>query len=73
MPVELTKKESAIFYYLFKNLNRTVTTEYLNEYVWNNKSVSPSTIRDTILRLRKKVPDLSIRTISGLGYSLEKQ
>jgi len=71
-PVELTRKESAVFYYLFKNLNQTVSAEYLNQYVWNNKSISPSTIRDTILRLRKKVPGLSIQTFSGLGYSLEK-
>jgi len=71
-PVELTRKESAVFYYLFKNFNQTVSAEYLNQYVWNNKSISPSTIRDTILRLRKKVPGLSIQTFSGLGYSLEK-
>ncbi|CAA6809550.1 MAG: Unknown protein [uncultured Sulfurovum sp.] len=72
IPIELTKKESKIFFYLFKNLNQTVTIEYLNEYVWHNKHISPSTIRDTILRLRKKVPDLSIKTISGLGYTLKK-
>ncbi|CAA6813036.1 MAG: DNA-binding response regulator, OmpR family, contains REC and winged-helix (WHTH) domain [uncultured Sulfurovum sp.] len=71
-PIELTKKESAIFYYLFINLNQTVTAEYLNQYVWNNKSVSPSALRDTILRLRKKIPDLAIRSISGLGYALNK-
>ena len=70
--IELTKKESSIFYHLFKNINQTVTTEYLNQYVWNDKSIARSTIRDTILRLRKKIPDLSIRSVSGLGYSLEK-
>jgi len=70
--IELTNKESNIFYYLFKNLNQTVTNEYLNEYVWPNKDISSSTIRDTILRIRKKTPNLSIRTVSGLGYILEK-
>lgn len=70
--IALTKKESDIFYYLFSNLNQIVTTEYLSEYVWNNKIIAPSTIRDTILRLRKKIPNLSIKTISGLGYLLEK-
>lgn len=71
-PINLTKKESSIFYYLFNNLNQTVTNEYLTTYVWDNKMVASSTIRDTILRLRKKIPDLNIRTVSGLGYALEK-
>ncbi|CAA6807863.1 MAG: DNA-binding response regulator, OmpR family, contains REC and winged-helix (WHTH) domain [uncultured Sulfurovum sp.] len=70
--VQLSKKESSIFYHLFTHLNQTVSSEYLNEYVWNNKRISPSTVRDSILRLRKKVPDLSIKTISGFGYILEK-
>lgn len=72
-PIKLSKKESDIFHLLINNLNQTVTTESLIEYVWNNKVISSSTIRDTILRLRKKVPDLTIRTVSGLGYSLKKQ
>jgi len=71
-PVKLTKKESAIFYCLLKNLNHIVSTDYITEYVWNNKPISSSTIRDTILRLRKKVPDLSIQTVSGIGYILKK-
>ena len=70
--IELSKKESSLFYHLFTHLNQTVSSEYLNEYVWNNKNISSSTVRDSILRLRKKVPDLSIKTISGFGYILEK-
>jgi len=72
-PVALTKKESNLFYYLFNNLNQNVTTDYLCNYVWDNKSVATSTIRDTVLRLRKKIPELSIRTISGVGYTLENR
>ena len=71
-PIKLTKNEGEIFYHLFKSLNEIVSTEYLSNTIWYNKSISTSTIRDTILRLRKKIPDLSIRSISGLGYSLEK-
>jgi DNA-binding response OmpR family regulator len=71
-PIPLTKKEATTFYHLVKNLNQTVTIEYLNSYVWQDKIISSSTIRDTILRLRKKVPNLTIQTVSGLGYRLEK-
>ena len=72
-PIELTKKESNLFYYLFNNLNQNVTTNYLCNYVWDNRVIADSTIRDTVLRLRKKIPGLSIRTISGVGYSLENR
>ncbi|CAA6816259.1 MAG: Two-component system response regulator [uncultured Sulfurovum sp.] len=70
--IKLSKKESDIFYYLFLNLNQVVTNTYLNNQIWIDKQVATSTIRDTILRLRKKVPDLNIRTVSGLGYVLDE-
>lgn len=69
--VKLTKNESEIFYQLFKSLNQIVSIEYLENNVWYGKSVSASTRRDTILRLRKKIPDLTINTVSGVGYALE--
>jgi len=71
--IELTKKESDIFYYLFKNINQAVSVEALFSYVWNNKVVSSSTIRNTISHLRQKVPNLTIRTISSIGYALENE
>lgn len=72
VPIVFTNKESEVFYYLFKNINQTVTSTYLIHHVWKEKPISSSTIRDTILRLRKKVPDLPIKTISGIGYCLNK-
>ena len=71
--IKLTKNESELFYQLFKNLNQIVSTEYLANHVWYGKSISSSTIRDTILRLRKKIPDLTISTLSGVGYILENR
>ncbi|CAA6808857.1 MAG: DNA-binding response regulator, OmpR family, contains REC and winged-helix (WHTH) domain [uncultured Sulfurovum sp.] len=68
--IMFTNKESEVFYCLFKNINQTVTSTYLINHVWKAKAISSSTIRDTILRLRKKVPELEIKTISGIGYSL---
>ena len=71
--VKLTKNESELFYELFKSLNQIVSTEYLDNNVWYGKSISSSTIRDTVLRLRKKIPDLTISTLSGVGYALENR
>lgn len=69
--IQLTKKESSIFHCLFINLNQTVSISLLSHSVWGNKTVASSTIRDTILRLRKKIPQLNIKTHIGMGYSLE--
>jgi len=70
--VDLTKKESEVFYYLFKNVNHNVSMEHLQNAIWKEKDISTSTIREVILRLRKKIPDLNIRTVSGIGYSLKE-
>jgi len=70
-PVNLTKKESEIFYHLFKSINQNVSYDYLYQSIWDDKVIASSTLRDTMLRLRKKIPDLHIRTISGMGYSLK--
>ncbi|MFK5975790.1 MAG: response regulator [Sulfurovum sp.] len=71
IPIELSKKESTIFYYLFMKINHNVTNEHLSYFVWNDTNIPPSTIRNTMLRLRKKVPDLEILTRSGIGYILK--
>ena len=71
--IKLTKNESNIFYCLFSNINQHVSMDYLLQHVWEGKSVSLSTIRDTVFRLRKKVPDLDIKTQSGMGYILESK
>ena len=70
--ISFTNKESEVFFYLFKNINQTVTNTYLIYHVWKDKPISSSTIRDTVLRLRKKIPELHITTISGIGYSLNE-
>jgi DNA-binding response OmpR family regulator len=69
--IKLTKKESEVFYLLFKNINHIVSIEYLQNIIWEDKDISTSTIREVILRLRKKIPNLDIKTLSGMGYSLK--
>jgi len=70
--IKLTKKELEVLDFLCKNINQNISYELFREYVWNNKLVANSTIRDTILRLRKKVPKLTIENSIGLGYCLRK-
>lgn len=69
--INLTKKENDILYILCKNLNQNISYEFLLEYVWEEKNISNSTIRDTVSRLKRKTPDLNIETIINFGYILK--
>lgn len=69
--VPLTKKESDILSVLCKNLNKNISYESLSTYVWHNKEIAHSTIRDTISRLKKKTPHLKIETVINFGYILK--
>lgn len=69
--VPLTKKESDILSVLCKNLNKNISYESLSTYVWNDKEIAHSTIRDTISRLKKKTPHLKIETVINFGYILK--
>lgn len=69
--VELTKKESMVLFLLCKNLNELVSYELLKEYIWKDKNISNSTIRDTLSRLKRKVPDLFIENRINMGYILK--
>ena len=70
--VDLTKKELDILDILCANINQNISYETLIEKVWYGKEISNSTIRDTISRMKKKIPDLHLDTIVGFGYILKK-
>ena len=70
--VDLTKKESELLYLFCTNMYQTLSFESIQESIWNQKDIGNSTIRDTILRLRKKAPLLDISSVSGVGYRLSK-
>ena len=70
-PLELTNKEIYLVDVFFNNLNHNLSYDTLREKVWKEKSISDSTIRDTVSRLKKKVEGLSIENISKFGYVLK--
>ncbi len=69
--IDLTRKEILLLDILCKNINQNVSYESLQEYIWNTKNVSSSTIRDTVSRLKKKVPIMNLYNISNFGYILK--
>ena len=70
-PINLTKTISKTLHILCLNINQNTSYQQLLDYVWQNKHIATSTIRDTILRLRKKVPFLNIQNFIGIGYCLK--
>ena len=72
IPVDLTSMEMNLLYVFCKNLNQNITYHILQQHAWDNKEISNSTIRDTVSRLKKKIPNLNIRNVVNFGYILKK-
>jgi len=72
-PIHLSKNESEVFFLLCSNFGQIISSEKLRLNVWGEKNVTDSTIRDTILRVRKKVPYLNLENIVGIGYALTNE
>ena len=70
--VTLSKNESKLISLLCSNYGHVLSSETLRVHVWGEKNVTDSTIRDTILRIRKKTPLLKLENVPGRGYSLNK-
>jgi DNA-binding response OmpR family regulator len=70
IPIRLTKKEMQLLDTFCKNLNQNISYDYLKEWIWNEKNISDSAIRDVIFRLKKKVPDMDLNNVPNFGYVL---
>ena len=69
-PVALTQKETVCLEYLFEHIDTNVSSEQLIDIVWEGETKELSSLRELIFRLRKKVPNLQIKSISKFGYIL---
>jgi len=68
--VILAKKEILFLELFIHNLNRVVNYDELEMYVWEGEITNMDNIRALIKRLRKKLPQDSIKIVTGLGYTL---
>lgn len=69
--VPLTTKEFDLLIFFVKSRGSAFSREQILEKVWGeNYFGSDRVVDDTLRRLRKKLPDLSIHTIYGFGYRL---
>ena len=69
--IELTTKEFELLMLFVNNKGTAFPRDEIVSKVWDtNYYGSDRVVDDTMRRLRKKMPELSIRTIYGFGYRL---
>jgi two-component system response regulator CssR len=69
--LELTTKEFDLLMLFIKNKGTAFSREQILTKVWEtNYYCSDRVVDDTLRRLRRKMPNLSIHTIYGFGYRL---
>lgn len=72
-PISFSQNESKLLFLLCSSYGDIIPLTIIRSDIWGEKDVKDSTIRDTILRVRKKIPILSLENISATGYSLRKE
>lgn len=72
--IDFTKTEYNLFIFLFKNRGKICSRKDIKKAIWKNKDIYDwsRTIDIHINHLRKKLPpDITIKTVTGVGYILE--
>ena len=71
--IKINRKELKTIEVLLKNKNYVVTYEQIENYVWksDNENMSSTALRTIIKNIRKKVTDIPIINVSGIGYKID--
>jgi DNA-binding response OmpR family regulator len=69
--VKLAKKEILLLELFANNIDKIVTFEQIEQYVWCGDLTTTENIRALIKRLRKKLPYDTIVSQGGMGYKLQ--
>jgi len=69
--IKLSKKEILLLDLFCKNLEKIVTFEHIEQYVWEGDLTTTENIRALIKRVRKKLPKETITSQGGMGYKLQ--
>ncbi len=70
-PIDLSDNERRLIYILVKNAGHFVSSEFLLEYIWEDKNVDANTLRTQIKKLRHKLKSNFIINSRGYGYKIE--
>ncbi len=72
-PVLLSRKELLLLQILALGMNKPVSAKAIEDHVWQDVVVGDSSLRSLVRRLRNKLPELKIKTLSGTGYMLLRE
>ena len=71
--IVLSKNEAKLLHLLCLNQGHVLSLDTIRKAIWKDKDIGESNIRDTILRVRKKIVPLHLENIVGIGYILNKE
>ncbi len=69
--INLRKKEKRLLHILLKNINKTVSSERIIEYVWESEQKESYPLRQLVNEIRKRFDKNYIKTVVGIGYRFE--
>ncbi len=69
--IQLPRKEFELLFYMGKNPNRTITRKTLLNEIWSGENIVSRTVDSHIRKLRKKIGEGYINTVTGIGYKLD--
>ena len=69
--IKLTKNELLLLDILAKHTTRAVTYNEIGNYIWLDGIMSIDTLRSLMRSVRRKIPDITIENVSGVGYRLK--
>ena len=71
--INLRKKEKRLLHILLKNINSTVKTQNIINYVWEGEEKENYPLRQLVNEIRKKFDKPYIKTVVGIGYRFETE
>ncbi len=69
--IDISDNERRLIYILVKNAGHFVSSEFLIEYVWEDKSIDANTLRTLIKKLRRRLKNDFIVNSRGYGYKID--
>jgi len=69
--IPLRKKEKRLLHILLKNVNSTVKSQKIIDYVWEGEKKENYPLRQLINEVRRKFDKPYIKTVIGIGYRFE--
>ncbi|MDQ7047650.1 MAG: response regulator [Sulfurovum sp.] len=71
--ISLSTQEHLCFHVLLRHKDTQVRSKLLIESIWGSEENRSASLRELLTRLRKKLPELTIKNIPNIGYSLEEK